>query len=328
MEKVLGCLRAAAEPTRLRLLSLCAASDMNVSDLTSILGQSQPRVSRHLKLLCDAGLLDRYREGSWIFYRLADDTGEEGRIARQLIGLLPDDDQQISHDRERLEEIRSRRANAAEAYFRANAEEWDSLRSLHVEESDVEFALSKCFPDHFEDFLDIGTGTGRMLQLFADRVDRGIGIDMSRDMLSVARANLERMEIRHCHVRLGDMYRLSMEDDSFDGVIVHQVLHYSEDPARVISEAARVLRPDGTLVVADFSPHKLEALRDEHAHLRLGFEDSEIFDLFDKVGLVAGSARKLEGSPLTVTIWSAKQPGIFNQEFVAPLESARFDHVK
>jgi ubiquinone/menaquinone biosynthesis C-methylase UbiE len=308
MDRVLACLRAAAEPTRLRLLALCAASDMNVSDLTGILGQSQPRVSRHLKLLCDAGLLDRHREGSWVFYRLADDSGEEGRIARQLIGLLPTEDQQTGQDHERLNEIKAQRALSAAEYFRANAEEWDSVRSLHVQESDVENALLECFPDHFGDLLDIGTGTGRMLQLFANRVDRGVGLDTSRDMLAVARANLENMGIRHCHVRLGDMYRLSLEDEAVDGVIVHQVLHYSENPARVISEAARVLRPGGVLVVVDFLPHNLETLREDHAHLRLGFDDAEIDDWFVKAGLVAGPIKKLKGDPLTVTLWSARQP--------------------
>ncbi|NKB20229.1 MAG: metalloregulator ArsR/SmtB family transcription factor [Alphaproteobacteria bacterium] len=311
MDRFLACLRGAAEPTRLRLLALCAASDMNVSDLTGILGQSQPRVSRHLKLLCDAGLLDRYREGSWVFYRLSDDSREEGRIARQLINLLPTDDQQTEQDRERLDEIKAQRASSAAEYFRANAEEWDSVRSLHVQESDVEKALLECFPEHLADLLDIGTGTGRMLQLFADRVDRGVGIDTSRDMLAVARANLETMGIRHCHVRLGDMYRLSLEDEAVDGVIVHQVLHYSENPARVISEAARVLRPDGVLVVADFSPHNLETLREDHAHLRLGFEDSEILSWFTQAGLIAEPTNHLKGDPLTVTLWSAKRSPIY-----------------
>jgi ubiquinone/menaquinone biosynthesis C-methylase UbiE len=310
MDRVLACLRAAAEPTRLRLLALCAASDMNVSDLTGILGQSQPRVSRHLKLLCDAGLLDRHREGSWVFYRLADDSSEEGRIARQLISLLPTEDQQTGQDHERLDEIKAQRALAAADYFRANAEEWDSVRSLHVQESDVESALLGCFPDHLEDLLDIGTGTGRMLQLFAGRVDRGVGLDTSRDMLAVARANLETMGIHNCHVRHGDMYRLSLEDEAFDGVIVHQVLHYSENPARVVSEAARVLRPGGILVVADFSPHNLETLREDHAHLRLGFDDAEIGDWFAKAGLAVGPISKLEGDPLTVTLWSATRSPI------------------
>jgi len=308
MDKVLGCLRAAAEPTRLRLLALCAVSDMNVSDLTSILGQSQPRVSRHLKLLCNAGLLDRYHEGSRVFYRLADDSGEEGCIAGKLIDLFPIDDRQTVQDRKLLDDIKFKRAEEAEAYFRANADEWDRLRSLHVDESEVEKELLEHFPEHLGDLLDIGTGTGRMLQLFSDRVGRGVGIDTSQNMLAVARANLGTLGIRNCHVRLGDMYRLSMRDKTFDGVIIHQVLHYSDDPARVIFEAARVLRSDGVLIVVDFSPHNLEVLRKEHAHQRLGFTDSEISNWFKRAGLVTKSATQLEGHPLTVSLWSAVQP--------------------
>ena len=307
MDTVLGCLRAAADPTRLRLLSLCAASDMNVSDLTNILGQSQPRVSRHLKLLCNSGLLDRFHEGSKVFYRLADDSGEEGRIAERIIDLCPTDDRQTIQDRELLDSLKLKRAEEAEAYFRANADEWDKLRSLHVDESEVERALLEHFPERIGDLLDIGTGTGRMLQLFSDRVDRGVGVDTSQDMLAVARANLGTLGIRNCHVRLGDMYRLEMQDTAFDGVIIHQVLHYADDPARVILEAARVLRTDGILIVVDFFPHKLEVLRKEHAHRRLGFTDNEISNWFKRAGLMTKSVTELEGDPLTVALWSAVQ---------------------
>jgi ubiquinone/menaquinone biosynthesis C-methylase UbiE len=308
MDKILGCLRAAAEPTRLRLLALCAVSDMNVGDLTNILGQSQPRVSRHLKLLCNAGLLDRYHEGSKVFYRLADGSGEEGRIAEKIIDLFPIDDRQTVQDRGLLDSLKLKRAEEAEAYFRANADEWDRLRSLHVDDREVERALLENFPEHIGDLLDIGTGTGRMLQLFSDRVDRGVGIDTSQDMLGVARAKLGTLGIRNCHVRLGDMYRLPMPDKAFDGVIIHQVLHYSDDPARVISEAARVLRSDGILNVVDFSPHNLEVLREEHAHRRLGFTDNEIANWFKRAGLVTKSVTELEGNPLTVSLWSGVQP--------------------
>ena len=280
---------------------------MNVSDLTNILGQSQPRVSRHLKLLCNSGLLDRFHEGSKVFYRLADDSGEEGRIAERIIDLCPTDDRQTIQDRELLDSLKLKRAEEAEAYFRANADEWDKLRSLHVDESEVERALLEHFPERIGDLLDIGTGTGRMLQLFADRVDRGVGVDTSQDMLAVARANLGTLGIRNCHVRLGDMYRLEMQDTAFDGVIIHQVLHYADDPARVILEAARVLRTDGILIVVDFFPHKLEVLRKEHAHRRLGFTDNEISNWFKRAGLMTKSVTELEGDPLTVALWSAVQ---------------------
>ena len=310
MNQLLSCLRAAAEPTRLRLLSLCAEGDMTVSELTQILGQSQPRVSRHLKLLCNAGVLDRFREGSWVFYRLADDNALFGGVARQLVALIPEDDFQRALDRTRLSEIKQGRAAEAEAYFSANAAQWDRIRSFHVDECDVEQALLGAFPAHAEDLLDIGTGTGRMLQLFADRVDRGVGIDTSRDMLSVARAKLEADGNRHCHVRYGDMYRLPMEDASYDVAVIHQVMHYADRPEALISEVARVLRPDSVLLIVDFAPHDLATLRIEHAHLRLGFSDSEIFDWCDRAGLEPACLQNLPGDPLTVKLWSATRKSV------------------
>ena len=307
MDQLLSCLRAVAEPTRLRLLSLCSEGDMTVSELTQILGQSQPRVSRHLKLLCDAGVLDRFREGSWVFYRLADDNAAAGRVARQLVTFIPEDDFQRTLDRKRLSEINKSRAAEADAYFAANATQWDKIRSLHVDESEVEQALLDAFPDQVEDLLDIGTGTGRMLQLFADRVKRGIGIDSSRDMLSIARAKLEADGNRHCHVRHGDMYRLPMEDQSFDVAVIHQVMHYADRPDALIAEAARVLRPDGVLLIVDFAPHDLETLRSDHAHLRLGVSDEEIIDWYADTELQPISVQNLPGDPLTVKLWSAKR---------------------
>jgi len=305
---LLSCLRAAAEPTRLRLLALCAEGDITVGDMVQILGQSQPRVSRHLKLLCEAGLIDRFPEGSRVFYRLADEAGAAGRLARDVADLIPADDPGIALDRARLNEVKQARARIADAYFRANAARWNQIRSLHIDESEVERALSLAFPDHAGDLLDIGTGTGRVLQLLADRIDRGVGVDMSRDMLAVARANLEADAIRHCHVRHGDMYHLPMKPDSFDAVVIHQVLHYAESPEAVIAEAARVLRPGGTLLVVDFTPHDQEALRTEHAHRRLGFSDREVFDWCAAAGLVASEAAHLPGDPLTVAVWKAASP--------------------
>jgi ArsR family transcriptional regulator len=310
MDDLLSCLRAAAEPTRLRLLALCAEGEMTVSDLTAILGQSQPRVSRHLKLLCDAGLLDRFREGSWVFYRLADNPDLHGRIARRLVEMIPDGNAQLALDRVRLQEIKRNHAVDAEDYFRANAEKWDEIRSLHVDERDVEQAIGTAFPAHAGDLLDVGTGTGRMLQLLSHRIDRGTGIDSSREMLAVARANLEARALRHCHVRHGDMYRLEMAVASFDAVIIHQVLHYAELPGSVIAEAARVLRPGGTLVVVDFAPHDLEMLRTDHAHRRLGIGDDELSGWFTAAGLVPGDTNQLPGEVLTVTLWTASRPDI------------------
>jgi ubiquinone/menaquinone biosynthesis C-methylase UbiE len=305
MDHLLAALRAIAEPTRLRLVVLCARGELTVSELTQILGQSQPRVSRHLKLLCEAGLLDRFREGSWVFYRMSQ-TGPVSRLARQLVATCDDSDPTMALDLQRLSAIKRQRADLASAYFRENAAHWHRIRSLYVDEIEVEEALSDIVGTADpRDLLDIGTGTGRILEILAPRVERALGIDQSREMLSVARVNLERAGLENASVRLGDMYQLALPDDSFDAVVIHQVLHYADRPAAAIAEAARVLRPTGILVLVDFAPHSLEFLRDEHAHRRLGFSDAEVAEWCRATGLDPSSPRYLPGNPLTVVIWTA-----------------------
>jgi len=305
MDILLSGLRAAAEPSRLRLLALCAHAELTVSELVQILGQSQPRVSRHLKLLCEAGLIDRFREGTWAFYRLSE-MGRCAELARVLIDLIPVDDGTLALDLQRLEAVKKANSDRAAEYFRRNAEGWDKIRTLHIAEDAVEAALGNLFPQSgMKDFLDIGTGTGRVLELFGSRVERGVGIDMSREMLALARANLQKSGLRNCQVRQGDMYQLPFSDESFDGVVIHQVLHFAEDPAEAIIEAGRALRPGGRLVVVDFAPHNLAMLREEHAHRRLGFNDGEVTRWFELAGLSPDKTVTLEGEPLTVCLWSA-----------------------
>jgi ArsR family transcriptional regulator len=305
MDILLSGLRAAAEPSRLRLLALCAHAELTVSELVQIIGQSQPRVSRHLKLLCEAGLLDRFREGTWAFYRLSE-KGRCAELARGLIDLIPEDETTLALDLQRLEAVKRANSDRAAEYFRRNAEGWDKIRSLHIAEDAVEDALRDLFPKAgMKDFLDIGTGTGRVLELFGPRVERGIGVDMSREMLALARANLQEADLRNCQVRQGDMYQLPFSDESFDGVVIHQVLPFAEDPAEAIAEAGRALRPGGRLVVVDFAPHSEEMLRQEHAHRRLGFTDSEVNRWFELAGLSPDKTVTLKGEPLTVCLWSA-----------------------
>src|SRR5246127_413942 len=293
MEHLLAALRAVAEPTRLRLVVLSARGELTVSELTQILGQSQPRVSRHLKLLCEAGLLDRFREGSWVFYRLSQ-SGPTSALARQLVAACDDNDPTIALDLQRLSAIKRQRAALASAYFRDNADQWHRIRSLYVDEREVEAALVEIIASADpRDLLDIGTGTGRMLEILAPRVERALGIDQSREMLSIARVNLERAGLENGSVRLGDMYQLALADASFDAVVIHQVLHYADRPAAVIAEAARGLRPGGLLVVVDFAPHTLEFLREEHAHRRLGFADSEVAEWCGSAGLEPTLPRRL-----------------------------------
>jgi ubiquinone/menaquinone biosynthesis C-methylase UbiE/DNA-binding transcriptional ArsR family regulator len=296
---ILDALRAAAEPTRLRLLGILAHCELTVTEITQVLGQSQPRVSRHLRLLCDAGLLDRVPEGSWVFYRLA-----ENSIARTLVEMLGDDDPTLAHDRERLAAVQRTRQEAADSYFQEHAHEWNDIRSLHVPEEDVERALLKLLGDRpVGDLLDIGTGTGRILSLLAPRTSRAVGIDRSHEMLAFARAALASTAYRHVQLRHGDMYHLALPPRSIDLVVVHQVLHFADDPVAVLREVVRVLRPGGRLLLVDFAPHDQESLREQHAHRRLGFSSDDIAHWSAAAGLHAREATRLAGSPLTVVIW-------------------------
>lgn len=308
MERVLAGLRAAGEETRLRLLALCGRGDLTVSDLCRIVGQSQPRISRHLKVLVEAGLLDRFREGSWVFYRLAA-AGPGAALARQVIAQLPAEDAVLAADAGRFAQVQEERAERAAAYFRDNAGQWDAIRSLHVDEAVVERALLASLGDGpLGTVVDVGTGTGRMLTLLGPRAESAVGVDLSREMLAVARAALEHADLRHCMVRLGDMYALPLPDAVADVVTVHQVLHYAERPADALAEAARVLRPGGRLVVVDFAPHHLEALRDEHNHRRLGFSAAEVAGWCRAAGLGTPRVVELPGTPLTVMLWLADKP--------------------
>jgi ubiquinone/menaquinone biosynthesis C-methylase UbiE/DNA-binding transcriptional ArsR family regulator len=306
-------LKAASEATRLRILVLLSQTELTVSDLTEILRQSQPRLSRHLRLLAEAGLVERFREGSWAFFRLGE-RGSAADIARALIARLDADDPIIARDRERLAAVRSARAAAAQNYFRRHAAEWDRIRKLHVADAAVEEAVRTALADKpIRALLDLGTGTGRMLELFAPDIERGIGLDMSLDMLALARARLDRAGLQHCSVRQGDIYDLALPRDSFDVVIIHQVLHFLDDSARAIGEAARVLRPGGRLLVVDFAPHDLEFLREEHAHRRLGFAPESVTQWLQAAGLDVLRQETLPPGPqgrIAVSLWLARDPRI------------------
>jgi ubiquinone/menaquinone biosynthesis C-methylase UbiE/DNA-binding transcriptional ArsR family regulator len=306
-------LKAAGEATRLRLLLLIAEAELTVSDLTAILRQSQPRLSRHLRLLAEAGLVQRYREGSWAFFRLGE-RGSVADIARALIARLDPDDPTIARDRERLAAVRAARAAAAQNYFRRHAAEWDRIRRLHVADAAVEEAIRAALGDApIRSLLDLGTGTGRMLELFAGDIESGLGLDLSHDMLALARARLDRAGLRHCSVRHGDIYDLALPRDSFDVVIVHQVLHFLDDSARALREAARVLRPGGRLLVVDFAPHDLEFLREEHAHRRLGFAAETVQQWMQAAGLDVVRQQTLPPGPegkIAVSLWLGRDPRI------------------
>jgi len=315
-DELVAVLRAGGEPTRARLLALLESGDLTVKDLTAILGQSQPRISRHLKLLVEAGLVDRFPEGSWVYYRLRDD-GAAAALVRLLLATLDGEDLAVRRDRERLEAVKRDHAEEAARYFGANASRWAALRSLHVDEREVEAAIVAAVGDRpFGTLLDLGTGTGRMIELLSGRFERAVGIDSSHDMLAIARTELDRAGLATARVQQGDVYSLNLARDTVDLVTVHQVLHYLDDPARALREAARTLRPGGRMLIIDFAPHGLEFLRDAHAHRRLGFGHQEIARALEGAGLEVTSIRDLPApaseasgtDKLTVTLWLARDP--------------------
>jgi len=307
-------LKAAAELTRLRILVLLAAGELNVKDLTQILGQSQPRVSRHLKLLAEAGLVERFREGSWVYFHVSGQT-ERGQFARQLIEAVNRRDPVLERDRERALSLKRKREAAAQAYFDEHAAEWDRIRALHVREEDVEAAMRECLgPGPFNFLLDLGAGTGRILELMSDRFRQGLGFDVNRAMLAYARGKLDRAGLAHAQVRHGDLYHLPVADCSADAIVMHQVLHFLSDPAAAIAEAARTLAPGGRLLIVDFAPHDMEFLRSGHAHERLGFPGALVREWLAGAGLRPATARDLAppardsgAGKLTVSLWLAER---------------------
>jgi ubiquinone/menaquinone biosynthesis C-methylase UbiE/DNA-binding transcriptional ArsR family regulator len=312
----LAALRAAGEATRLRILALLAAAELNVKDLTQILGQSQPRISRHLKLMAEAGLITRFREGSWVFFRLAE-SGAEGALARAIVASLDPSDLTPARDRQRAASVQKARAETAQAYFQAHAAEWDRIRTLHVAEKEVESAMDDALGQGpFSLLIDLGTGTGRILELFAPRAARALGFDVNHDMLAYARMKLERAGLYQAQVRHGDLYNVPLPDGAADAVVLHQVLHFLDDPAAAIAEAARVLAPGGKLLVIDFAPHELEFLREQSAHRRLGFPRDQIARWLEGAGLKVGRFSELAPKPaqdklqgkLTVSLWLGLKP--------------------
>jgi ArsR family transcriptional regulator len=299
--------RALADPTRLRILALLREMELSVGELAQVLRQSQPRVSRHLKVLADAGVLERRKEGSWVFLTIADAQRVAPLFA--LIDTWADGDTQalFTADAARTEAVRSERAEAATRYFAGHAEVWDQIRSLHVAESEVERSIERALGHRpLGRLVDVGTGTGRMIELFGPKASQAIGIDRSSEMLRLARVKLEAAGIASS-LRQGDMYALPLPDESADNVIIHQVLHYAHAPAAAVAEAARVLAPGGSLLVVDFAAHEREDLRATDAHIRLGFEDEAMSGWFATAGLTLDHVQHLEGGELTVTLWRGQK---------------------
>lgn len=312
-DDVVGVLKALADPSRLRLLLALDTVELTVGELCRVIGQSQPRTSRHLKVLVEAGVVERQPEGTRVFYRLVPD-GVAADLAGVAMAAVGTADPVTKRDGARLEQVRAERSAAADEYFGRVARRWDQVRPLHVDEVDVERAIltaARIDPNEpIEAVLDIGTGTGRMLEVFAPHVQRGLGVDMSRGMLNVARTRLDEAGARHCRVRHGDVYDLDLDPGSFDVAVLHHVLHFLDDPASALAQVARTLRPGGRLVVVDFAPHSVEELRTDFAHRRLGFADDDVNSWLVAADLEPDGSNRLDRADagpaaLTTVLWSA-----------------------
>jgi ArsR family transcriptional regulator len=305
---------ALADASRLRILALLRAMELSVGELAQVLGQSQPRVSRHVKILCDAGLAERRKEGSWVFVAL-------GRpdVVTPVVAALDgwgSESGQTSADAARLAAVRADRAAAAAAWFEGHAAEWDAIRSLHVAETEVEAAMAALLGEQpIGALIDIGTGTGRMIELFAGRARHALGIDRSSEMLRLARAKLA--GIGNAELRQADLYALPVGDGAADVAILHHVLHFAGAPGAAIAEAARALAPGGRLLIADFAPHDREELRVRDAHVRLGFSDAQVEGWFEAADLVPTRVQELDGGELTVKLWLGRKTGTSLREVKA-----------
>ncbi len=310
MTTALDIFRALADATRLRIMALLQSMELSVGELAQVLGQSQPRVSRHVKILCDAGLAERRKEGSWVFVALGDPVLVAPIAAALEAWRTPALDHWTVADAARLAAVRADRAAAANAWFEANAGQWDAIRSLHVAESEVEAAMLRALGDApIARLIDIGTGTGRMLEVFAPGVAHALGIDRSSEMLRLARAKLAERGLGNAELRQADLYALPLADGGADAATMHHVLHFAQQPGAAIAEAARVLSDGGRLLIADFAPHDREELRAREGHARLGFSDDQILGWFASTGLAPVRTETLEGGELTVKLWLARKTG-------------------
>ncbi len=311
MTELLDIFRALADPTRMRIMHLLGAMELSVGELAQAVAQSQPRVSRHVKILAEAGLIDRRKEGNWVFLRVG--TAPPCAQLMSLFDAIDPSETEglwLKADLARLAAIRADRVRAANDYFARHATEWDAIRSLHVPETQVERAMADMLGDRqVRHLLDLGTGTGRMIELFGPRAARVSAIDRSPDMLRLARAKLPDESVEKFDLMLGDFCDLPLADGSVDLVTAHQILHYTPSPEQAIAEGARVLAEDGRMLVVDFAPHDREELRTRDQHERLGFSDEQMEGWFAAAGLTLQRVNTLPGGELTVKLWLGRRRG-------------------
>jgi ArsR family transcriptional regulator len=233
-DKLLAQFKALADPVRVRLVALCGVAECSVSELTHVTGLSQPRVSQHLKQLCAEDLLERFRDGHFVFYRVAS-NGPDSLLRRRLLGLIPDDEPEFARD---VDKLRILRAEAGPGPFVETGDD----RLLH--KALVELTVAAPLGD----LLDVGCGQGRILKLLASRAKRVVGVDVDSDARRLARAELLVAGSQNCSLRQGDMYSLPFDDDEFDTIILDDVMGSAERPTEAIEETLRLLKPGGRVI--------------------------------------------------------------------------------
>jgi DNA-binding transcriptional ArsR family regulator len=271
-------LRAAAEPTRLRLLALLARAELTVGELCDVIGQSQPRVSRHLKLLCDADLLDRVREQLWVYYRVpASGAGRE--TVAQLLALIDENDDVLRRDRRRMEEVIAERGRRA-------ADELPDEQAAETSEVIDATVLDELAAEPIGALLDVGTGSGHILKLLGAKASRAVGIDISSDALKVARTKVHSAGLSHCELQRGDMYDLPFAAPLFDTVVAERVLAGAERPVLALAEICRTLKHGGrAIVIEDFDALTAASSANPIATLR---------EWFAKAGLEISRVRPMD----------------------------------
>lgn len=310
METVTTALKALAHTERLRILALLSRGELTVSELTQVLELSQPRITQYVQTLEAAGIVERLREGAWVFSRLR--RGQEGLAAlvASALAAIPADDAQVAADAARLDAVLADRAEEAARFFADVANDRGQLGDEYLPRGDIEAAMRDLVgTGPYRNLVDLGTGTARVLTLLADRVERGTGLDNSHDMLRVARHRLGAEGLEHLDVRAGDIHAAPMEAGSADLVTLHQVLHYLDDPSLAVAEAARLLMPGGALLVVDFAAHDREEFRELYSHRRLGVAEADIRADVARAGLALADTRTVRaGDRPDVRLWLARKP--------------------
>jgi DNA-binding transcriptional ArsR family regulator len=296
-DNYIDALKAISEPTRFRLVRLCAQGELTVSELMRIVGQSQPRVSRHLKLLQDAGILERFREQHWVFYRVAQEEHYQ-LLVSGLIKQIEKNETIIQLDQSRLIELQAARATLSETFIETELPDWLRLHEYHGDtarfESAVQDALAEKTVGHL---LDVATGTGRMLKIVGPLASSGVGIDLSKKMVTVARSVLAESGLAHLTVRQEDMYQMRFAARHFDTITIDQVLYFATNPDALIKETARVLKYGGRLLVVAFTASKTAKTPPS-----VGIELSDIQQWIESAGLKITNTNILPGDSLDISL--------------------------